>query len=74
MVRAAYCLPVIVAVAASGCTRTVYLTVPVPSALTAPCVHSAEPQTNGELLEAYEESRLVLDQCNIKLDAIRELN
>lgn len=73
MVRAAYCLPVIVAVAVSGCTRTVYLTVPIPSALTAPCVHSAAPQTTGELLEAYEEARLVLDQCNTKLDAIRGL-
>lgn len=73
MVRAAYCLPVILAVAVAGCTRTVYLTVPVPAALTAPCVHYAEPQTNGELLEAYEDARVTIEQCNERLGQIRGL-
>lgn len=70
MVRAAYLLPVILAV---GCTRTIYMPTPVPAGLTAPCVHEAAPRTNGELLEAYEDARIVIAQCNVRLDAIRGL-
>lgn len=74
MVRTAYCLPAILAaLAASGCTTVVYRPIPVPAGLTAPCVHTASPVTNGELLEAYEDAKLVIAQCNTRLEAIRGL-
>jgi len=70
MVRAAYLLPAVLAV---GCTRTIYVTTPVPASLTAPCVHEASPETNGELLEAYEDARVVIAQCDERIGAIRNL-
>jgi hypothetical protein len=74
MVRAAYCLPAILAALnVSGCTRIIYRPMAVPAGLTAPCVHTASPVTNGELLEAYEDAKTVIAQCNTRLEAIRGL-
>lgn len=71
MVRAAYLLPALLVV---GCTRIVYMPMPVPAGLTAPCVHEADPRTNGELLDAYQDARVVIAQCDERLGAIRNLN
>lgn len=46
----------------------------VPPSLTAPCIHSADPQTVGELYEAYSDARLALAECSERMDAIRSIN
>jgi hypothetical protein len=47
--------------------------IPVPPALTAPCVHEETPETVGELLVAYENARATIEECNGRLEQIRGL-
>jgi hypothetical protein len=72
MVRASYSLPLILAL--TGCTRAVYMPTPIPETFLVPCVFTADPRTNGELLEAYEDARTVIAKCNERVKALRELN
>ena len=59
-----------------GCctTETVTVTVPLPSALTAPCLHDADPQTVGDLYTAYGDARQALGECDDRMSRIRALD
>jgi hypothetical protein len=65
----------------AGCTRVEYVPVevpgpvqrvPVPDRLLRPCLHLPEPESTGEMLEAYEEARTEIAICNEQLRQIQE--
>jgi hypothetical protein len=63
-------------VTVAGCSRGVDeppAPIMVPPTLTAPCIHDKDPQTVGELYEAYADARLGLAECNERMEAIRGL-
>lgn len=74
MGRASYTLSCILALGLSGCVRVEYLPIPIPEGLLIPCVHEASPQSNGELVVAYEDARITIQECDERVRALRDLN
>ena len=81
--RAAHPVPRVLALTLllAGCTRVEYVPVEVPGPvqpvavpgrLLRPCVHLPEPESTGELLEAYEQARTEIAICNEQLRQIEE--
>jgi hypothetical protein len=66
---------VVLACLAGGCAtqdvpRAPYV---VPASLVLPCLFESDPQTVGDLYEAFASAKLTIAQCDERFSALREL-